>query len=178
MTIDYLNKPHALSCGIEESYGGSVQFFAEGKHEKLVFKNFPHLHLIHVGVADCVFENCARVTASNSSITRCIFKNVSCVWGYYTAIEQCRFVESCSEGPLLTVAGAGRVDGCAFEDVTACGTDGYLIYSIRDKKREVQEIGNCRFLDCRVENEERKWLHWTYNKGFFRKEPPQSLLVD
>ena len=167
MIIDYLNKERLKELGVRVNeehgrvfVGGNEDF--EGK----IFRNFPTITTDGTNFTNCVFEDTQAVEFSQGTITNCMFRNVSQVSGHYTDFKNCKFIECCSQGPLLTIDSAGSVEGCLFETITALGEDGYVIYSVYGKKKDVKEIKNCKFIDCKAESEDGLFTYCAYYTRF------------
>jgi hypothetical protein len=153
MIIDYLNKDQLSQLGIEVNEKHGRVYLGDAKeYEGVTFCNFPTITTDGTDFRNCTFEDTQSIEFSRGSVESCTFRNVSDISGNYSDFMQCVFTQCCSQGPLLTIEGGGCVDGCTFETITALGEDGYVIFSVYHKKKDVQEIKNCRFTDCATES--------------------------
>ena len=166
MILDYKNnKEFALANGISpEDVNGEIHFNSGEVCEGITFKNFYHLCLDEATFNNCIFEDCHEIAASDCEMNGSTFKNVDGILGHYTDFSGCTFKECCSNGPLLTIDSRGQVDNCTFDTITALSEDGYVIYSVFGKKKDVTEITNCRFTDCQVESEDGELCYCAYFK--------------
>ena len=172
MIIDYLDKEQMKlwNFRINHEYG-RVFVSVAGDFEGVTFRNFPTITTDGTNFMNCTFENTQSVEFSQGDVIHCTFNNVSQISGHYTNFSDSSFVQCCSNGPLLTIDCAGKIEGCSFETITALGEDGYVIYSVYAKKKDVQLIKNCKFLDCRVENEDRLMAYCSYyTRSLLRRE--------
>ena len=163
MIIDYKNQEQMKEFGfrINKEYG-RVFVSVDGDYDSVTFRNFPTITTDDTDFINCTFENTQAIEFSQAHVKKCTFRNVSEISGHYTDFRGCSFVQCCSQGPLLTIDNVGSVKGCAFETITALGEDGYVIYSVYGKKKDVQEIKNCKFIDCEVESEDKRLTYCSY----------------
>ena len=157
-----------MSLGVKDpDDNGNIYFCGEPPYDGITFRNFPNLYLESLKNAvfkKCTFENCDEVAVYGCKMIGCHFKNVSGVNGHYTDFINCEFLQCCSQGPFLSIEGRGEVRDCCFDNITALGKngDGYLIYSVYDKKSDVKLIKNCHFTGCSAENDEYLWSYCAY----------------
>ena len=167
MIIDYQNQEQMKELGFRiNKEHGRVFVSVDGDYDCVTFRNFPTITTDDTDFINCTFENTQAIEFSQADVKNCTFRNVSEVSGHFTDFSGCIFVECCSQGPLLTIDNVGSVEGCTFETITALGDDGYVIYSVYGKKKDVREIKNCKFLDCEVENEDGELTYCCYYKPF------------
>ena len=133
------------------------------KYEGDVFRNFPAITSQDTAFVNCTFENCQIVKISKGIVENCVFQNVSNIQSHQTEFKECSFIQCCSQGPLLII-NAGKMNGCTFNTITSFTDDGYIVYSIYEKKSKVKSIKNCRFVDCQVENKANCLTHCVYFK--------------
>jgi hypothetical protein len=166
MVLDYKNnKEFALSNGVkEENNIGEVWFSGGTVVTGVTFRNFNHLCTEDMVFENCIFEDCQNISFESCQIKNCNFKNVCDVEGVRTNFYDSTFKERCADGPLLTIDSHGQVKGCNFETITALSDQGYVIYSVYGKKHEVEEIVDCKFIDCQVENEDCELCYCSYFK--------------
>ena len=165
MIIDYKNKENAIACGVEDAdVNGDIFFRGAENYEGITFKNFPNLHLEEADYKNCTFEDCGVVSFYDGEIVGCKFHNVSEIEGHFASFMDCAFSQCCSQGPFLTIDNVGSVEGCTFETITALGDDGYIIFSVYGKKKDVRYIKNCKFIDCKVESEDGLYTYCVYYK--------------
>ena len=158
--IDYNDKEQLKSLGIKEaSQYGRVYFGDDEEFERVKFCNFPILVTDGANFVECVFENIKKLEFSMCEAERCTFTSVSEIEGGYTNFTDCLFCDCVSDGAFLTIDSAGKVNGCTFRSVTAHGEEGYIIYSVFARKKEVTDIELCRFYDCKAENAEGELAH-------------------
>ena len=167
MIIDYNNQEQMKELGfrINKEYG-RVFVSVNGDYDGVTFRNFPTITTDDTDFINCTFENTQAIEFSQANVKSCTFCNVSEISGHFTDFSGCTFVRCCSQGPLLTIDNVGSVVGCTFETITALGADGYVIYSVYGKKKDVREIKKCKFLDCEVENEDGELTDCCYYKPF------------
>ena len=163
MIIDYQNQEQIKEWKfrVNKEYG-RVFVSVAGDFEGVTFRNFPTITTDGTSFMNCMFENTQAIEFSQGDVINCTFRNVSEISGHYTDFKNCKFRHCCSQGPLLTIDSDGSVEGCLFETITALGEDGYVIYSVYGKKKDVKEIKNCRFTDCEVENEDKSMTYCAY----------------
>ena len=167
MIIDYQNQEQMKELGFRiNKEHGRVFVSVDGDYDGLTFCNFPTITTDDTDFINCTFENTQAIEFSRADVKNCTFRNVSEISGHFTDFSGCTFVECCSQGPLLTIDNVGSVEDCTFETITALGDDGYVIYSIYGKKKDVREIKKCKFLDCEVENEDGELTYCCYYKPF------------
>lgn len=154
MVIDYKNKEQLqelrFTVNMEHGY---VFMRTNDGYDGVTFRNFPMITVEDTDFTNCTFENTQAIEFSKARVKNCTFRNVSEIRGHYTDFHGCTFVRCCSQGPLLTIDNVGSVEGCTFETITALGDNGYVIYSVYGKKKDVREIKNCKFFDCEVESD-------------------------
>ena len=167
MIIDYKNQEQMKELGfrISKKYG-RVYVSVDGDFESVTFINFPTITTDGTDYKNCTFENTQSIEFSTADVQNCTFRNVSEVSGHYTDFIGCKFEQCCSQGPLLTIDNVGSVEGCSFETINALGEDGYIIYSVYGKKKDVREIKNCKFIDCEVESEDKSLTYCAYFTRF------------
>ena len=167
MIIDYNNQEQMkeLKFRINKEYG-RVFISVDGDFEDVTFINFPTITTDGTDFKNCTFENTQSIEFSTAEVENCTFRNVSQISGHYTDFIGCKFEQCCSQGPLLTIDNVGSVEGCSFETITALGDDGYVIYSVYGKKKDIREIKNCKFIDCEVETEGGELTYCCYFKPF------------
>ena len=163
MIIDYPNQEQMkeLDFRINKEYG-RVFVSVNGDYDGVTFCNFPTITTVDTDFTNCIFENTQAIEFSQADVKDCTFRNVSEISGHFTDFSGCTFVQCCSQGPLLTIDNVGSVEGCTFETITALGDDGYVIYSVYGKKKDVRKIKNCKFLDCDVENDNQRLTYCAY----------------
>lgn len=168
MIIDYQNeKEFALENGVKpENNIGETWFEGEEECKGITFKKFFHLCVDDIVFEDCVFENCHQITFDGCQMTGCTFKNVDEIEGVRTDFNECNFNKCCSDGPFLTIDSHGCVEDCVFDTITALNEQGYIIYSVYGKRKEVEIISGCKFVDCQVESEDGKYCSCKYFKPF------------
>lgn len=167
MVLDAKNMAFAIANGIlPEDIHGETHFNADGVCKGITFRNFSNLCLDEATFLDCQFENCHSVSISGCEMRNCTFVNVNDILGHYSEFVGSKFIACCSNGPLLTIDSKGTVDGCTFESVTAKNEDGYIVWSVFARKEDASDITNSRFVNCRVENEEKDLCRCTYYRGF------------
>ena len=165
MVIDYNNKEQLKDLNFRiNNENGRVFVNIEMDYESVTFRNFPTITTDGTDFKNCTFENTQAVEFSEAEVQGCTFHNVSAIEGHFTDFSGCTFVQCCSQGPFLTIDNVGSVDGCTFETITALGDDGYVIYSVYGKKKDVSEIKNCKFIDCEVESEDGELTSCCYFK--------------
>lgn len=162
MVIDYKNQELIKELNFwvnkERVYvGGRTKF--EGD----IFRNFPAITSQDTTFVNCTFENCRIVKISRCIAENCVFQNVSNTQSHQTKFKECSFIHCYSQGPLLII-NAGEINRCTFETITSFTDDGYIVYSIYEKKSKVKSIKNCRFVDCHVENKANGLTHCVYFK--------------
>lgn len=165
MIIDYKNQEQMKELGfrINKEYG-RVFVSVNGDYNGVTFRNFPTITTDGTDFKNCIFEDCQEIEFSISEVTNCTFRNVSEVSGHFTDFISCTFVQCCSQGPFLTIDNVGSVEGCTFETITALGDDGYIIFSVYGKKKDVRYIRNCKFVDCKAESEDGLYTYCVYYK--------------
>ena len=167
MVIDYKNKEQMKELNFKmHTEHGRVLVSVDDDYEGVTFRNFPTITAEDVNFKNCTFEDTQAIEFSQGEVKKCTFRNISEIRGHYADFKKCTFVECCSQGPLLTIDSSGSVTGCSFETITALGEDGYVIYSVYGKKDDVQDIKNCRFIDCTVESEDKSLTYCAYFKRF------------
>ena len=165
MIIDYNDKEQLkeLKFKVNAEYG-RVYVSVDGGYDGMTFRNFPTITTDGTNFKNCIFEDTQAIEFSQGNVLNCTFRNVSEICGHFTDFSGCTFTQCCSQGPLLTIDNVGSVEGCTFETITALGDDGYVIYSVYGKKKDVQEIKNCKFIDCEVESEDGELTYCCYYK--------------
>lgn len=168
MILDYKeNLEFALANGVSlDSNSEEARFEGKQRCDKITFKNFPHLCLDDAICENCTFENCHEITIENSEVKNCTFVNIDNINGFCTDFNDSNFSNSCSKGPFLTIDTQGCAYGCTFDNITALGDDGYVIYSVYGKKHDVETISECKFINCVVESEDEEVCHCAYFKPF------------
>ena len=168
MIIDYKNnKEFALANGVQPENRFGETHFSNGKIVTGVkLRNFVHLCVENTIFENCNFEECKNISFRDCQVKNCTFKNNCSVDGYRTGFYDCYFTECCAEGPFLVIDTNGPVKGCTFENMTALGDQGYIIWSGYGKKHEIELIENCKFIDCQAESEDGKLCHCYYFKPF------------
>lgn len=168
MIIDYKNdKEFALSNGVSpENSIGETRFFAGEAVTDITFRNFNHLCVENAVFENCIFENCHEISFSECKVKDCNFKNICSVEGVRSNFNNCIFKECTSEGPFLYIDSHGQVNGCRFETITALGDQGYIIRSGYLKKKDIEMVVHCRFIDCLVESEDSELCSCFYFKPF------------
>ncbi len=169
MILDYKNnKELALANGImPENSLGETHFVACDVISNATFRNFKNLCLDDTCFEDCIFENCSCVTTESCHMKMCTFKNVDSIDGVRTDFSNCTFKDCCSDGPFLCIDSRGCVENCTFDTITALDdSQGYVIYSVYGKKKEVEIISGCKFINCQVENEDGELCYCSYFKPF------------
>jgi hypothetical protein len=171
MIIDYTNKEQMASLNIEESDSyGRVYIQIDDNFDGVTFKNFPTIAIRDSEFKNCIFENCKSLEFSECTVYDSTFKNIAAIEGHYTDFHGCTFSDCCSDGPFLVIDSEGEIEGCTFENITASGEDGYIISCIYNSQSAVREISNCRFINCKVENEYDELVECRYMKhGFGNK---------
>lgn len=166
MIIDYKNdREFALSNGVSPENGiGETQFSGGELVTDTTFRNFDHLCAEDTVFENCSFESCREITFDGCEIKGCSFKNICNVEGVRSGFNDCVFKECTSQGPFLYIDSRGSVKACTFESITALGDDGYIIRSGYGKKKEVEEIVDCSFTDCRAESEDSELCSCFYFK--------------
>lgn len=171
MIIDYKNKEQAIACGVKDvDCNGEIFFVGKKAYTGITFRNFPNLHLEEATFINCTFEDCGEIAVYEKEMVECVFRNVSSILGHYTDFENCRFENCCSEGPLLTIDSDGSVENCIFENVTASGEDGYIVFSVYGKKSDVREIKNSKFIDWTVGNSDNDIAFCEYYVPFLSRK--------
>ena len=165
MVIDYKNnKEFALANGVKpENNIGQTWYKGKKLVRDITFRNFKNLCLEDSVFVDCTFEDCLCVTVSSCEMNDCILKNVGGVDGFHTNFTDCKFQDCTAEDSLLVIDSQGLVDGCTFENISA---PGHVIYSVYGKKKEIETIKNCSFIDCRPGNVNDKCCYCSYFKPF------------
>ena len=156
---------HANGIKPKTRYGESVLEGAE-VCRGVTFRNFFHLCAEDVVFEDCIFENCHQVTAENGQMNGCTFTNVDNVEGIRSDFRDCNFRDCCSTGPFLIIDSHGSVKGCNFDNITALGDDGYVVYSLYEKRSLLEIMTDCKFVDCRADSEDGKMCYCAYFKPF------------
>ena len=165
MIIDYKNQEQIKELGFRiNKEHGRVFVSVNGDYDGLTFCNFPTITTDGTNFTNCTFENTQAIEFSQADVKNCTFRNVSEISGHFTDFSDCTFVHCCSQGPLLTIDNVGSVEDCTFETITALGDDGYIIYSVYGKKKDVREIKDCKFIDCSVESEDSELTYCCYYK--------------
>ena len=179
MIIDYLDKENMkqLNFRVNNEYG-RVFVSVAGDFEGVTFRNFPTITTDGTNFMNCTFENTQSVEFSQGDVIHCTFKNVSRISGHYTNFSDSSFVQCCSNGPLLTIDCAGKVEGCSFETITTLGDDGYVIFSVYVDKKEVKQIKNCKFIDCRVESADKSIAYCSYYYGIMSRRKKEIDNID
>lgn len=153
MIIDYNNQAQMNDLAIKVNKSrGQATVSINGDFCGVTFRNFPSIVTDDSNFTNCVFENIQSIEFSQGKISNCTFRNVSEVCGQYVDFRYCTFTQCRSQGPLLTIDSDGSVNGCTFDTITALGDDGYVIYSVYGKKKDVKDVKNCRFINCKVES--------------------------
>jgi hypothetical protein len=165
MIIDYKNQEQMKELGfrISKEYG-RVYVSVDGDFESVTFINFPTITTDGMDFKNCTFESTQLIEFSQAKVQNCTFRNVSEISGHFTDFSGCTFVQCCAQGPLLTIDNVGSIEGCTFETITALGDDGYIIYSVYGKKKDVREIKHCKFIDCEVGSEDGELVYCCYFK--------------
>jgi uncharacterized protein YjbI with pentapeptide repeats len=165
MIIDYQNQEQMNELKLKIKHRRERVFVSiEGDHDGVTFRNFPTIIAEDADFTNCTFENIQAIEFSQAEVKNCTFRNVSEISGHYADFRGCAFIRCCSQGPLLTIDSAGSVEGCTFETITVRGEDGYVIYSVYGKKSDVEDITNCRFVDCEAESEDGELTYCCYFK--------------
>ena len=154
MIIDYLNKEHALSCGMEDfDENDQIYFRNEEGFSDDTFINFPNVNFESMTLKNCIFKNCQSVAVHGCTLEGCTYENVSDAYAQFSKLVGCTFDTCCaSYNSLLTLEGEGEITGCTFKHITVLGEDSCVIHSIYHKKEAVRPIASCRFEDCEVES--------------------------
>ena len=154
MIIDYLNKEHALSCGMEDfDENGQIYFRLDAPFSGVTFLNFPNINFEGMTLKNCIFKNCQSVAVHGCVLEGCTYENVSWAYAQSSKLDSCIFDSCCaSYDSLLTLEDEGEIVGCTFKHITVLGEDGCVIHSIYHKKENVRPLTNCRFEDCEIES--------------------------
>jgi hypothetical protein len=171
MIIDFNDKEQLKKYNVTGANTTSV-FFSDldDDFEEVTFKNFPSVYFTDVSFKKCKFEDCGWIEFSEGYVYDSEFKNISTVQGHYTDFHGCKFVDCSSEDAFFYIDSDGEIEGCTFENITASGEDGYIISCIYNSQSAVREISNCRFINCKVENEYDELVECRYMKhGFGNK---------
>lgn len=169
MILDYRNnKEFALANGIKlENNIGEIWFNTDKMCKDITFRNLHHLCVEGVFFENCSFENCHQLTVDECQMKGCTFKNVDEIEGVRTDFDDCSFKNCCcSDGPFLVIDSNGHAKNCTFDTITVLGDQGYVIYSVYGEKSDVKKITGCKFVDCKVENEDGKLCYCAYFKPF------------
>ena len=177
MIIDYLNRDHAVSCGMEiTEEHGQIRFRNDSGFSGVTFINFFDVNFEDMTLTDCTFKDCHEISVHECTLEGCTFCNVSGVYAQFSMLKGCTFEGCCSSyDSLLTLESEGEIDGCTFQYVTVLGEDGHIIHSIYDGKDKVRPIRNCRFEDCEVESGEMICCEYLVSKVVYRKEKVNNV---
>ena len=170
------NKKEALKNGIvmEQILGVTriIMKTSDGAVSHHTFRNFSKLEFEDDSrIEQCMFEDCGEISACDGIFQACEFHHVDSIFGHYTDFINCHFQNCSSIGPLLTIDSTGGVDECVFENITAQGEDGYIIFSVYNKKSDVKEIKNCKFIHWHTENPDNDISYCEYHSPFIFGKP-------
>ena len=179
MIVDCNNQEQIRGLGFRVNKKHERVFISgNGEYGGIVFRNFPTVTTDGANFTGCIFENTQAIEFSRAKVKNCTFRNVSEISGHFTDFSGCTFVRCHSQGPFLTVDYAGSVEGCTFQTVTALGRDGYVIYSIYGRKKDVREIKRCKFIDCRAESRDGLITYASYYTSRFSHKTKEIENVD
>ena len=163
MIIDYLNKEHAVACGLKDFDDNGLVFFRlKDSIEDITFINFPNINFEYMTIKNCTFKDCQKVSVHGCMLDKCTYENVSSAYAQFSKFNGCTFDSCCSNGTFLYLEEEGEIYRCTFRHITVLGEDGYVIHSAYNGKRKVREIKKCKFIDCEVERKDKKLTYCTY----------------
>lgn len=162
MVIDYKSNWQEVNDLIKKDCIGDFCLNEDVDCRSITFRNFPNLHIEDNVVADCVFEHCGLIVLCSCDVEDCTFDDIKEINGNETTFEKCTFKNCHAESSVLTIEGYGVVEQCNFINNSAKGDDGYIIYSVFNKKSDVRYITDCCFEKCTIENEEDELTYCAY----------------
>lgn len=186
MILDYINDlDFALENGIRISkIGGKNDYIFFNKNsdgnefEEITFKNFPNLYLENDTFTNCNFINCEQIEISDGTVIGSTFENTACVCGVRCDFKNCIFKNIETDTQVLLIDTYGEVDNCTFENIKAIGDDGRICNMIVDKEKDVQDLVNCRFINCSMEAKYGSLSLCTYHTILGKKRMVENIDYD
>ncbi len=186
MILDYKNNlDFALENGISISKMGNNNEYIyfnknseEDEFEGITFKNFPNLYLENDTFTDCCFVNCDQVEISDGSVIGSTFENTLGICGVRCDFTNCLFKNIETDSQALLIDSYGEVNGCTFENIKAIGDDGRICKMVVDREKDVQDIVNCRFVNCSMEAADKSLSLCSYHTVFGKEKMVENIDYD